>query len=195
MSKEVIDVWHWRCEGGWIWSLLPSDSLREKDGKKCERLVVLTAVSLSCWLRDMTTNSYCMTKCHVPHIIGNHVLSQMTSHPCCLGCLLFEAQSKTVYYNSLKQTYLLTDKMSLICCVCCARMWACVQACTCASLLACLRFESTLTMCYNDGLSATTAADICWMSLSTYTERETRAEANNLIKTAMDYTWVIQNGK
>lgn len=40
------------------------------------------------------------------------------------------------------------------------------------------RFESTLRMCYNDILSATTAAGICRTSLSTNTEPETRTETD-----------------
>lgn len=41
-------------------------------------------------------------------------------------------------------------------------------------------------MCYNDRLSAATAAGICRMSLSTYTEGETRTATNKGIKTVMD---------
>ena len=49
-----------------------------------------------------------------------------------------------------------------------------------------MRFESTLRMHYNDGLSATTAAGICRMSLSTYTEGKTRTETNKRIKAVID---------
>lgn len=58
--------------------------------------------------------------------------------------------------------------------------WVCECACVCACtrLGRHLRFESTLRMCYNDILSATTAAGICRMSLSTNTEPETRTETD-----------------
>lgn len=57
----------------------------------------------------------------------------------------------------------------------------CVRACA-RAMGRHLRFESTLRMCYNDILSATTAAGICRMSLSTNTERETRTETDKGIK-------------
>lgn len=52
-----------------------------------------------------------------------------------------------------------------------------------------LRFESTLRMCYNDILSATTAAGICRMSLSTNSERETRTETDTGIKHLLVCDW------
>lgn len=43
-------------------------------------------------------------------------------------------------------------------------------------------------MCYNDRLSAATAAGICRMSLSTYAEGETRTETSKRIETLMNWS-------
>lgn len=62
-----------------------------------------------------------------------------------------------------------------------------VHGCVCVSEA--LEVESTLGMCYNDRLSATTAAGICRMSLSTYTEGETRTgQTNNRITAVTERT-------
>ena len=83
----------------------------------------------------------------------------------------------------------MTDGMSFIGSVYCLCVHAFVlmfmRVCVCVCWK-CLRFESTLRMHYNDGLSATTAAGICRMSLSTYTEGKTRTETNKRIKAVID---------
>lgn len=78
--------------------------------------------------------------------------------------------------------------MCVYLCVClfvCVCLSVYIHACACLCVCKkCLRFESALRMCYNDGLSATTAAGICRMSLSAYTEGETNKRTEGVIELA-----------